>query len=121
MHLRWLLISSVVLRLGWAISCLYFGVGRASLVNECFAEFFLKYHFTVSLVVMVTSLFSAVLIVHVSLKGTLINAHPRRHMPKLLVTKVGLMMLSGVYLLLRLIIIRAVERLVLFNCINAYN
>ena len=50
----------------------------------------MKYYFTLSLFVMVSSLCTAVLIVHISLKGTLINAYPRRHMPKLRFVKVML-------------------------------
>jgi len=73
-------------RLGWAVGCLRFG--HASLVNECFTKLCVKYYYTMSLFVMVSSLFLAVLIVRVSLKGTIINAYPRRHMAKLLITKV---------------------------------
>ena len=73
-------------RLGWAIGCLHFG--HAILVNPCVTELFAKYFFTISIFVMVSSLSTAVLIVHISLKGTLINAYPRRHMPQLLIVKV---------------------------------
>lgn len=73
-------------RLGWAMGCLYFG--HVALVDSCFRELFVKYYFTFSLFVMVASLSSAILIVHISLKGTLINAYPRRHVPKLLFVKV---------------------------------
>jgi len=68
------------------MGCLH--LGYAGLVNECFDKLFVKFYFPISLFVMVSSLFTAVLIVHISLKGTLINAYPRRHMSKLLITKV---------------------------------
>ena len=58
------------------------------MANACFAELFLKFYFSISLCVMVVSLLTAVMIVHISLQGTLINAYPRRHMPKFLVAKV---------------------------------
>jgi len=76
----------IYFRLGWALGCLHFG--HATLVNTCFTELFVKFYFTISIFVMVASLFTAVLIVHISLKGTLINAYPRRQIPKLLIMKV---------------------------------
>ena len=81
-----MLLCCVNCRLGWAVGCLHFG--HAVLVNACFTELFVRFYFSLSLFVMVTSLLTAVIIVHVSLKGTLINAYPRRHMPKLLIVKV---------------------------------
>lgn len=110
LHLAcWLiLVFFIHFRLGWVVGCLRFG--HASLVNECFTELCVKYYYTMSLFVMVSSLFLAVLIVRVSLKGTIINAYPRRHMAKLLITKVIIHFVRIIHIMLFVMLTQATEK-----------
>lgn len=57
---------------------------------EQIADMFVKYFYVTSFVMTGTSLILALCIVRISLRGTVINAYPRRHMPVFLAVKVSM-------------------------------
>lgn len=56
---------------------------------EQITDVFVKYFYVTNIVLTGTALILTLCIIYISLQGTIINAHPRRHMPIWLAVKVS--------------------------------